>query len=108
MGTHAFTAAWLETNEPFRRDILALLADLSTLDLDSVIRHRNERRLAALGISRSAGPQIPGEPPYVGDAGEEAVIRLIGERLTPPYTTTGVAVTGSVTLDDLRRVVPGH
>ena len=22
---HAFTAAWLETNEPFRRDILALL-----------------------------------------------------------------------------------
>lgn len=131
------TAAWLQTNEPFRRDILALLgkkgpllsrdipdtsvepwpssgwtnnrnitrmleslalrghvaisgrkgrqrywdlpervypADLPTLDLDTAIRHRNERRLAALGIARSTGPQIPGETPYVGDAGEEAVV----------------------------------
>ena len=135
--THAFTAAWLETNEPFRRDILTLLekegpllsrdipdtsvepwpssgwtnnrnitrmleslalrgyvaisarkgrqrywdlpervypADLPTLDLDAAVRHRNERRLAALGIARSTGPQIPGESPYVGDAGEEAVV----------------------------------
>jgi len=134
---HPFTAAWLETNEPFRRDILALLekegpllsrdipdtsvepwpstgwtnnrnitrmlealalrgqvaisgrkgrqrywdlpervypAGLPTLDLDAAIRHRNERRLAALGISRSTGTQIPGEPPYVGDAGEEAQV----------------------------------
>jgi uncharacterized protein YcaQ len=134
---HAFTAAWLETNEPFRRDILALLekegpllsrdipdtsvepwpssgwtnnrnitrmleslalrghvaisgrkgrqrywdlpervypADLPILDLDSAVRHRNDRRLAALGIARATGPQIPGEPPYVGDAGEEAVV----------------------------------
>ncbi len=132
---YAFTAAWLETNEPFRRDILALLekegpllsrdipdtsvepwpssgwtnnrnitrmleslalrghvaisgrkgrqrywdlpervypAGLPTLDLDAAARHRNERRLAALGISRAAGPRMPGEPPYVGDAGEEA------------------------------------
>ncbi len=134
---HPFSAAWLEKNEPFRRDILALLAkegpllsreipdtsiepwpssgwtnnrnvtrmlealarrghvaisgrkgrqrywDLPervypagqpTLDLDAALLHRNERRLAALGIARSAGPQIPGEPPYVGDAGEEAVV----------------------------------
>ena len=131
------TAAWLETNEPFRRDILALLAKkgpllsrdipdtsvepwpssgwtnnrnitrmlealalrghvaisgrkgrerywdlpervypagLPTLDLDAAGRYRNDRRLAALGIARSTGPQIPGEPPYVGDAGEEAVV----------------------------------
>lgn len=131
------TAAWLETNEPFRRDILELLesdgpllsrdipdtsiepwpstgwtnnrnvtrmlealavrgqvaisgrkgrqrywdlpdrvypADLQALDFDTAIRHRNERRLQALGISRSTGPQIPNEPPYVGDAGEEAVV----------------------------------
>ena len=131
------TAAWFETNEPFRRDILALLekegpllsrdipdtsvepwpssgwtnnrnitrmleslalrghiaisgrkgrqrywdlpervypADLRALDRVSAIRHRNERRLAALGIARSTGPQIPGESPYVGDAGEEAVV----------------------------------
>src|SRR6266568_4391012 len=120
---HARIAAWLETNEPFRRDILALLekngpllsrdipdtsvepwpssgwtnnrnitrmleslalrghvaisgragrqrywdlpervypAGLPTLDLDAAVRHRNDRRLAALGIARSAGPQIPG------------------------------------------------
>jgi hypothetical protein len=130
-------AAWLETNEPFRSDILALLEkegpllsrdipdtsvvpwpssgwtnnrnitrmlealalrghvaisgrkgrqrywdlpervyppDLPTLDLDTAIRHRNERRLAALGIARSTGSQSPGEPPYAGDAGEEAVV----------------------------------
>ena len=134
---HAFTASWLETNEPFRRDILALLekegpllsrdipdtsvepwpstgwtnnrnitrmleslalrghvaisgrkgrqrywdlpervypADLHTLDLNAAVWHRNERRLAALGIARSTGTQLPGEPPYVGDAGEEAVV----------------------------------
>jgi hypothetical protein len=133
----AFTAGWLRTNEPFRRDILARLeregpllsrdipdtsvepwpssgwtnnrnltkmlevlalrgevaisarrgrqrlwdlpervypAGLPTLDLEAAVRHRNERRLAALGIARSAGPQMPGEPPYVGDAGEEAVV----------------------------------
>jgi uncharacterized protein len=134
---HPSVAAWLEKNEPFRRDIIALLAekgpllsrhipdtsiepwpssgwtnnrnvtkmleilalrghiaisgrkgrqrywdlperiypaDLPTLDLDAAVRHRNERRLAALGIARSTGPQIPGEPPYVGDAGEEVVV----------------------------------
>ncbi len=134
---YASTAAWLDTNVPFRRDILALLAkegpllsrdipdtsiepwpssgwtnnrnitkmlellalrghvaiagrkgrqrywdlpervypaDLPTLDLDTALRHRNERRLAALGIARSTGPQIPGEPPYVGEAGEEVTV----------------------------------
>jgi uncharacterized protein YcaQ len=134
---HATIAAWLAVNEPFRRDILALLEkagpllsrdipdtsvepwpssgwtnnrnitrmleslalrgqvaisgrkgrqrywdlpervyppDLPTLDLEAAVRHRNERRLAALGIARSSGPQIPGEPPYVGGAGEAAVI----------------------------------
>jgi uncharacterized protein YcaQ len=49
-------------------------ADLPTLDLDTAVRQRNERRLAALGIARSTGTQLPGEPPYVGDAGEEAVV----------------------------------
>jgi uncharacterized protein len=135
--THPTTAAWLETNDPFRRDILALLeskgpllsrdipdtsvepwpssgwtnnrnitrmlealalrghvaiagrkgrqrywdlpervypAGLPTLDLDAAVRQRNDRRLAALGIARSIGPQLPGEPSYVGDAGEEAVV----------------------------------
>ncbi len=135
--THPSTRAWLEQNEPFRRDILALLeqagrllsrdipdtsvvswpssgwtnnrnvtkmleamalrghvaisgrkgrqrywdlpervysAELSALDLDAAVRLRNERRLAAIGIARSTGPVIPGESPYVGDVGEEAVV----------------------------------
>ncbi|MEV1333754.1 crosslink repair DNA glycosylase YcaQ family protein [Micromonospora costi] len=134
---HPTTEAWLRDNEPFRRDILALLeksgpllsrdipdtsvvawpssgwtnnrnvtkmleamalrgqvaisgrkgrqrywdlpervypADLPVVDLDTAVRLRNERRLAALGIARATGPQLPGEPPYVGDAGEEAVV----------------------------------
>jgi uncharacterized protein YcaQ len=136
-GIHPRTAAWLESNDPFRRDILALLAEKGPLlsrdipdtsvvpwpssgwtnnrnitkmlellalrgqvaisgrrgrqrywdlpervyadgqpdlDLDTAVRHRNERRLAALGIARSGGMQYPGESPYVGDAGEEAVV----------------------------------
>lgn len=135
--TYPAMEAWLRDNEPFRRDILALVrekgpllsrdipdtsvvpwpssgwnnnrnvtrmleslalrghlaisgrrgrqryfdlpervypADLPVLDGDAAVRLRNERRLAALGIARSAGPQIPGESPYVGDAGEEAVV----------------------------------
>ncbi|MEV6813127.1 crosslink repair DNA glycosylase YcaQ family protein [Micromonospora sp. NPDC051296] len=134
---HPSIRAWLEQNEPFRRDILTLLekegrllsrdipdtsvvpwpssgwtnnrnvtkmleamalrghvaisgrkgrqrywdlpervypAELATLDLDAAVRLRNERRLAALGIARSGGPQIPGESPYVGDAGEAATV----------------------------------
>jgi uncharacterized protein len=49
-------------------------ADLTRLDLETAVRRRHERRLGALGIARSGGPQIPGESPYVGDAGEEAVV----------------------------------
>lgn len=49
-------------------------AGMPTLGLDAAVRYRNERRLAALGIARSTGQQLPGEPPYVGDAGEEAVV----------------------------------
>jgi len=159
--TRASIAAWLETNEPFRRDILALLeqegpllsrdipdtsvepwpssgwtnnrnttkmleslalrghvaisgrkgrqrywdlpervypADLPTLDLDAAVRHRNERRLAALGIARSTGPQIPGETPYVGDAGEEAVVEGTPGtwRVHPAYV--GLAFTGRTAL----------
>jgi uncharacterized protein (TIGR03083 family) len=39
--------------------------------------------------------------------GPEAAIRLLGGRLTAPYTPAGVGVAGNVTLDDLRRVFPG-
>ena len=158
---HPVIAGWMETNEPFRRDILALLAkegplltrdipdtsvepwpssgwtnnrnitkmlealalrghvaisgrkgrqrywdipervypaDLRTPDLDAAVRHRNDRRLAALGIARSTGPQIPGEPPYVGDAGEEAVVEGTPGtwRVHPEYV--GLPFTGRTAL----------
>lgn len=38
----------------------------------------------------------------------EAFIRLLAGRLTPRFTPNGVAVSGNVTLDDLRRVFPGY
>lgn len=148
--THPGVQEWLEKNDSFRRDILALLekdgpllsrdipdtsvapwpssgwtnnrnvtkmlellarrgevaisgrkgrqryfdlpdrvhpTDLATLDLDTAVRVRNERRLAALGIARADGPQFPGESPYVGDAGEEAVVEGTPGtwRVHPPY-----------------------
>jgi hypothetical protein len=38
----------------------------------------------------------------------EAVVRLLAGRLTPQHTPPEVAVTGEVSLDDLRRVFPGY
>jgi uncharacterized protein (TIGR03083 family) len=38
----------------------------------------------------------------------EAAIRLLTGRLAPEYTPAGVAVTGDVSLDDLRKVFPGY
>jgi uncharacterized protein len=134
---HPTAMGWLEANDSFRRDILALLTDRGPLlsrdipdtsavpwpssgwtnnrnitkmlellahrgqvaisarkgrerfwDLPERVyeaslppvppaaaaAYRNERRLAALGIARATGPIIPGESPYVGDAGEEAEV----------------------------------
>lgn len=49
-------------------------ADLPRLTLVEAVRHRNERRLASLGIARSAGSVMPGEGNYVGEAGEPAEV----------------------------------
>jgi uncharacterized protein YcaQ len=49
-------------------------AGLQALDRAAAVAYRNERRLAGLGIARSTGPVLPGESPYVGDAGEEAEV----------------------------------
>ena len=49
-------------------------SELPVLDLPTAVRHRNQRRLEALGISRAGGPPIPGESPYVGEVGEEALV----------------------------------
>jgi uncharacterized protein YcaQ len=56
-------------------------------------RIRNERRLAALGIARSRGPECPVEPADVADAGEPAVVegvkgtwRVDPAQLGQPFT----------------------
>ncbi|MEV2237954.1 crosslink repair DNA glycosylase YcaQ family protein [Micromonospora sp. NPDC049891] len=148
--THPSARAWMEQNESFRRDVLAVLAakgpllsrdipdtsvvpwpssgwtnnrnvtkmlellarqgqvaisgrkgrqrywdlpkqvyavDLPDLDPDEAARLRDERRLAALGIARSGGTLTPGESPFVGVAGEEAVVEGVPGtwRVDPVY-----------------------
>jgi uncharacterized protein (TIGR03083 family) len=46
-------------------------------------------------------------PTATFDGPAEAALRLISGRLGPAHTPTGVAVTGNVTLDQLREVFPG-
>jgi uncharacterized protein YcaQ len=48
--------------------------DVPVLPLEEAVRRRNERRLSALGIARSRGPECPVEPLDVGEAGAEAVV----------------------------------
>ncbi|WP_374971065.1 DNA glycosylase AlkZ-like family protein [Terrabacter sp. BE26] len=61
--------------------------DLPTLTLEEAVRHRNERRLAALGIARPTGTIMPGEHSYAADAGEPAEVEgLPGTwRVHPAY-----------------------
>lgn len=49
-----------------------------------------------------------GTPTAALTGSPDAVARLFSGRLTPRWTPDGVSVTGSVTLDDLRRVFPGY
>ncbi len=51
------------------------------------LRLRNERRLTSLGLARAKSAAVPGEPNYVGDAGEAAVVEGVrGEwRVDPRY-----------------------
>ena len=48
--------------------------DVPPVPLEDAQRLRDDRRLAALGIARSRGPECRIEPVDVGDAGEEAVV----------------------------------
>jgi uncharacterized protein YcaQ len=48
--------------------------DVPAVPVEEAERLRNERRLAALGIARSRGPELAIESVGVGDAGEEAVV----------------------------------
>ena len=61
-------------------------------------RRRDERRLSALGIARSSGPQCPVEPLDVGEAGEPAVIEGVrGEWRVDPMLV-GQPFTGRAAL----------
>jgi uncharacterized protein YcaQ len=61
--------------------------DLPRLTLEQAITHRNERRLAALGIARATGTVMPGERNHVDDAGEPAEVEGVpgSWRVHPAY-----------------------
>ncbi|NDI47069.1 maleylpyruvate isomerase family mycothiol-dependent enzyme [Goekera deserti] len=62
----------------------------------------------SLVIDQSVRLVPAGTNPLVTFTGTtESFYRLLGGRLAEPYTPAGTEVTGSVTLDDLRRVFPG-
>jgi hypothetical protein len=62
-------------------------AGVEVPSVEEAERHRNERRLAALGIARAAARQMPMEPVHVGEAGEAAVVEGVkGEwRVDPAF-----------------------
>jgi uncharacterized protein YcaQ len=49
-------------------------ADVDVPSVEEAEARKNERRLASLGIARSAARAMPMEPVHVGDAGEPAVV----------------------------------
>ncbi len=50
----------------------------------------------------------PADPTATFEGTQEAFVRLLSGRLTPEHTPDGVEMTGSVSLDDLRKVFPGY
>jgi uncharacterized protein YcaQ len=73
---------------------------LPTLTLEQALAHRNERRLAALGIARATGTVMPGEGSYVGDAGEPAEVEGVPGtwRVHPAYLDAADDFTGRTAL----------
>jgi len=73
-------------------------AGLPTVDFETARRFRDERRLEALGITRSTGTVLPGEQAYAGAAGEEAVVDGVAGtwRVHPAYL--GLTFTGRTAL----------
>ncbi|KRC92633.1 hypothetical protein ASE25_04770 [Terrabacter sp. Root85] len=74
--------------------------DLPRLTLEQAVDHRNERRLASLGIARATGTVMPGEGNYVGDAGEPAEVDGVPGtwRVDPAYLDVADAFTGRTAL----------
>ncbi len=73
---------------------------LPTLTLEQALAHRNERRIAALGIARATGTVMPGEGSYVGDAGEPAEVEGVPGtwRVHPAYLDAADDFTGRTAL----------
>jgi uncharacterized protein YcaQ len=65
---------------------------------DKAKRLRNERRLSALGIARSRGPQCPVEPLDVAEAGEPAVIEGVRGQWRVDPTLLGQPFAGRAAL----------
>jgi len=61
--------------------------DVPVLPAADALRERDRRRLRALGIGRSSGVNMPGEPVIVGEAGEPAVVEGVrgAWRVEPAY-----------------------
>jgi uncharacterized protein len=58
---------------------------------------RDRRRLAALGIARPTGPEVPMEPAIVGQAGEPATVKGVNGawRVDPAYLDGNTGLDGS-------------
>lgn len=86
-----------------KADALAQAAVMDVHDSGFTLAIADE---VALTTSPSGTPAPQPTATFTGPL--EAFLRLLAGRLTPRFTPTGVAVTGNVTLDDLRRVFPGY
>ena len=81
--------------------------DHPALPADEAMRERDRRRLAALGIARSAGPAVPVEKATVGEAGEPAVVEGVpGDwRVDPAYLDGGPFAGRAALLSPFDRLV---
>ncbi len=87
--------------------LLGFTGRADRLDRPAVVRIGGTDAALVLdeGISLTRG-DLESSATFTGST--EAALRLMSGRLAPEHTPTGTDVTGTVTLDDLRRVFPGY
>lgn len=87
--------------------LLGFTGKADTLSEPALVTVRDSEVTIAIGDQVSLSTSNAGATAtFSGDL--EAVVRMIGGRLSTRYTPANVTVTGNVTLDDLRRVFPGY